>query len=205
MRKGSNVNRTVKTQPYLFPSNQKKPKPISKTQVGNLLRDLAEKAEIKIKNGKSLSFHCFRKMFVSGSIDSGIGLTAGKILCGKTVDSSDSTYLTTVKLRKHFTQLKKFLTINEQPKIETEKIDSLKKAINRLQEDLSTQKIIAETVSEENQKLKSQIKDLRKSQIGLEKKVDKMTNIFQASFEDLTRASIKTIDDLEKKTRTKKK
>jgi len=101
---------------YLFPSNQKKSKPISKTQVGNLLRDLAEKAEIKIKNGKSLSFHCFRKMFVSASIDSGIGLTAGKILCGKTVDSSDSTYLITVKLRQHFIQLKKFLTINEQPK-----------------------------------------------------------------------------------------
>ena len=31
------------------------------------------------------------------------------------------------------------------------------------------------------------------------------TTRFQATFEDLTRASIKTIDDLEKKTRTKKK
>ena len=30
--------------PFMFPSNQKKPKPISTTQVGNLLRDLAQKA-----------------------------------------------------------------------------------------------------------------------------------------------------------------
>jgi len=49
--------------PFLFPSNQKKNKPISKSQMGNLLKDLAEKAEIKVANGKSLSFHCFRKMF----------------------------------------------------------------------------------------------------------------------------------------------
>ena len=93
--------------PFLFPSNQKKNKAISKSQMGNLLRDLAEKAEIKVANGKSLSFHCFRNMFLSAAIDSGVGLTVGKILCGKTVDSSDSTYLTTVKLRQHFVQLKK--------------------------------------------------------------------------------------------------
>jgi integrase len=191
--------------PYLFPSNQKRIKHISNTQMGNLLRDLAQKAEIKIKNGKSLSFHCFRKMFVSASIDSGIGLTAGKILCGKTVDSSDSTYLTTVKLRKHFIQLKKFLTINEQPKIETEKIESLKKAINKLQEDLSTQKIIAETVSEQNRNLKSKIEKLEKGQSGLEKKVDTMTTLFQATFNDLVKTSLETIDDIEKKAETKKK
>jgi integrase len=191
--------------PYLFPSSQKAPKPISKTQLGNLLRDLAEKARIKINNNKRLTFHCFRKMFLSAAIDSGIGLTAGKILCGKTVDNSDSTYLTTVKLRQHFIQLKKFLTINEQPKVETEKIESFKKAINKLQDDLSTQKIIAETVSEENLNLKSQIEELRKGQSGLEKKVDKITDMFRVTFGDLTKASIETIADLKKKAGTKKK
>ncbi|MFH1328240.1 MAG: site-specific integrase, partial [Candidatus Bathyarchaeota archaeon] len=155
--------------PYLFPSNQKNLKSISKTQVGNLLRDLAQKAEIKIANGKSLSFHCFRKMFLSAAIDSGIGLTAGKILCGKTVDSNDSTYLTTVKLRQHFIQLKKFLAINEQPKIETEKIESLKKAIVKLQEDLTSQKIISENVTEKNLELELRIEELTSGQTGLEK------------------------------------
>jgi hypothetical protein len=132
-------------------------------------------------------------------------LIAGKILCGKTVDKSDSTYLTTIKLKQHFIQLKRFLTINQQPRVETEKIESLKKAVSKLQEDLSTQKIVAETVSEENRKLKSQIEDLRRSQSGLETKVDEMTNLFQATFGDLTKASIETINDHEKKSQTKKK
>ena len=187
--------------PYLFPSSRKAPQPISKTQLGNLLRDLAEKAGIKINNNKRLTFHCFRKMFLSAAIDSGIGLTVGKILCGKTVDNSDSTYLTTIKLKQHFIQLKRFFTINQQPKVETEKLESLKKAINRLQEDLSTQKIIAETVSEENHKLKLQIEDLKKSQSGLETRVDKMANLFQATFGDLVKTSLETIDNLEKKSK----
>jgi integrase len=185
--------------PYLFPSSRKPPKPISKTQLGNLLRDLAEKSGIIINNNKRLTFHCFRKMFLSAGIDSGIGLTAGKILCGKTVDSSDSTYLTTVKLRQHFNQLKRFLIINQQPKIETEKIESLKKAVNKLQEDLSTQKIIAETVSEENRKLKSQIEDLKKGQTDLNEKINNMTTMFQVTFGGLAKASAEEIVKFQKK------
>jgi len=191
--------------PHLFPSSRKAPKPISKTQMGNLLRDLAEKAGIKINNNKRLTFHCFRKMFLSAAIDSGIGLTAGKILCGKTVDNSDSTYLTTVKLQQHFIQLKRFLTINQQPKVETEKIESLKMAVNKLQEDFNTQKTIAETVSQENYKLKSQIEDLKKRQSDLEKKVDKMTTLFQETFGDLVKASTEEIVEPKKKAETEKK
>ena len=191
--------------PHLFPSNQKNSKPISTTQVGNLLRDLAQKAEIKIANGKSLSFHCFRKMFLSAAIDSGIGLTAGKILCGKTVDSSDSTYLTTVKLRQHFIQLKKFLTINEQPKIETETIESLKKAIVKLQEDLTSQKIINEAITKKSLEQKLELDQLRKGQIELEKQVDEIrTTLFSKSFDNLVKSSIETINEIEKRSRTKK-
>jgi len=191
--------------PYLFPSSRKTPKPISKTQLGNLLRDLAEKTGIKINNNKRLTFHCFRKMFLSAAIDSGIGLTAGKILCGKTVDSSDSTYLTTVKLRQHFNQLKRFLTINQQPKIEIEKIESLKMAVNKLQEDLSTQKIITETVSEENRKLKSQIEDLKKGQTGLNEKINNMTTMFQETFGGLAKSSAEEIVKFQKKARKREK
>jgi hypothetical protein len=191
--------------PFLFPSNQKKSKPISKSQMGNLLRDLAEKAEIKVANGKRLSFHCFRKMFLSAAIDSGVGLTVGKILYGKTVDASDSTYLTTVKLKQHFVQLKKFLTIEMQPKVEEDKVASLKRAVTQLQKDLSTQKIISETLSEENQKLKHELKQFKESQSGLEDKVDTMTTLFQSTFINLTKASLETINDLKKRNRTKKK
>ena len=186
--------------PYLFPSNQKKIKPISTTQIANLLRDLAGRANIKITNGKRLTFHCFRKMFLSAAIDSGIGLTAGKILCGKTVDTSDSTYLTTIKLRQHFIQLKKFLTINEQPQVEQDKIESLNMAIAKLQEELTSQKIINEAITKENLKQKSELQKLKKDQMITEKKVDTiMTTLFQSGFKDLVRSSADKIVDKQKK------
>jgi len=150
----------TKDNPYLFPSSQNNPKPISRTQIGNLLNNLAKKAGINVNNGKSLTFHCFRKMLLSASIDSGIGLTAGKKLVGKKIPQSDDTYLTTVNLGNKFNELKKFLTINEQPKIERETIDSLKKAVSKLQEDLNTQTTITRTISEENQKMKKSIKEM---------------------------------------------
>jgi hypothetical protein len=100
-------------------------------------------------------------MFLSAAIDSGIGLTAGKKLCGKAISQSDDTYLTTVHLKEKFIQLKRFLAIQEQPKIETEKIESLKNAINRLQEDLTQQRLITETISEENVRTKKEIDRLQ--------------------------------------------
>jgi integrase len=143
---------------YLFPSNGKSH--ISDEWLNKLLQRLAEKSEIAM-NGKSLTFHCFRKMFLSTAIDSGIGLTAGKKLVGKAIPKSDDTYLTTIKLRQKFIQLKKFQSIKEQPKAETEKIESLKKAINTLQEELTRQKLITDTISEENIKTKKELKKLQ--------------------------------------------
>jgi len=88
-------------------------------------------------------------------------LTAGKKLCGKTIAQSDDTYLTTVNLRQKFVQLKKFLTIMEQPKAEAEKAESLKSAINKLQEELTQQRTITEAISEENINIKKQIDKLQ--------------------------------------------
>lgn len=143
---------------YLFPSNGESH--ISDEWVNRLLQSLAEKAGILL-NGKDLTFHCFRKMFLSAAIDSGIGLTAGKLLCGKSVPQSDETYLGTVNFRQKFIQLKKFLSIKEQPKVETEKIESLKSAINKLQEDLTQQKLITDTISEESIKTKKEFEKLQ--------------------------------------------
>ncbi len=142
---------------YLFPSNGESH--ISDEWMNRLLQRLAEKAQISM-NGKDLTFHCFRKMFLSAAIDSGIGLTAGKKLCGKAIAESDDTYLTTVHLKEKFLQLKRFLAIKEQPRIEAEKIDSLKGAINSLQEQLTQQKVITDTISEENVKVKKEIQRL---------------------------------------------
>ena len=158
-----------KDNPFLFPSNGKRP--ISDEWLNRLLQKLAVKAQIEL-NGKSLTSHCFRKMFLSASIDSGVGLTAGKKLCGKAIPKSDDTYLTTVKLREKFIQLKKFLTISQLVKPETqEKIESLKKVVTNLQIELTDQKIISETVTEENIHIKKEIEDLKK---GLDDKVKQL-------------------------------
>jgi integrase len=146
--------------PYLFPSNGESH--ISDEWLNRLLQRLAEKAQIRL-NGKSLTFHCFRKMFLSASIDSGVGLTAGKKLCGKAIGESDDTYLTTVNLREKFVQLKKFLTIKETPKLEDSKIiESLKGTVAKLHEDLAQQKIVTDAVTEKNIKISKDVEKLEK-------------------------------------------
>jgi len=149
--------------PFLFPSNQKQNKPISKSQMGNLLRDLADKAEIKVSNGKSLSFHCFRKMFLSASIDSGVGLTSGKKLIGKVIPQSDDTYLTTVQLRTKFIQLKKFLTIKQNAKHgNAEDIENLKNVVTKLQKDLTQERTITRAVTEKNMQISKDLEEMKK-------------------------------------------
>jgi len=122
------------------------------------LKRLAEKAQLDL-NGKRLTFHCFRKMFLSASIDSGIGLTAGKKLCGKAIARSDDTYLTTVKLREKFMQLKKFLTIKQSVKLESDKVEKLERAVSRLSEELEQQKTITQAVRGENLKVRKECKE----------------------------------------------
>ena len=147
-----------KSNPYLFPSNGKSH--ISDEWMNRLLQRLADKAQIDL-NRKKFTFHCFRKMFISASIDSGIGLTAGKKLSGKAIAQSDDTYLTTVNLRKKFIQLKRFLTIKEQPKIDTNQLEALKDAVTKLQEDLTRQKLITDTITQDNMKTKEQLDKLQ--------------------------------------------
>lgn len=93
-------------------------------------------------------------MFLSASIDSGIGLTAGKKLVGKTIPQSDDTYLSNVQLHEKFIQLKKYLAIRQKVKPGNhERIEELRKAVLKLQEDINTYKTVAETVTKENRNL----------------------------------------------------
>jgi len=144
--------------PFLFPSNGQSH--ISDEWLSKLLKRLVRKAKISL-NGKKLTFHCFRKMFLSTSIDSGIGLTAGKMLCGKAIAQSDETYLTTVKLREKFIQLKKFLSIFKQPSLDADQLEGLKDAVTKLQEDLTRQKLITDTITQNNLKVKQQLDKLQ--------------------------------------------
>jgi hypothetical protein len=86
-------------------------------------------------------------MLLSATIDSGIGLTAGKKLVGKTIPQTDDTYLTTIKLREKFIQLKKFLTIKQQTQTDDQQLEKLTSLVAKLSEDLEQQKTITQTVT----------------------------------------------------------
>jgi integrase len=140
---------------YLFSSNGKSH--ISDEAISKMLTRLAERAQINL-NGKSLTFHCFRKMFLSAAIDSGIGLTAGKKLCGKAIPRSDDTYLTTVNLKEKFVQLKKFLSIRQTDKAEGQQLEKLSSAVAKLAEKLEHQKTITQAVTGENLRLRDEFR-----------------------------------------------
>jgi site-specific recombinase XerD len=140
---------------HLFSSNGKSH--LSDEAISKMLNRLAEKAQINL-NAKSLSFHCFRKMFLSTSIDSGIGLTAGKKLCGKAIAKSDDTYLTTVKLKEKFSQLKKFLTIKQTLKSEDQELEKLGSIVAKLALELEQQKVITQSVTDENLKIRGEFR-----------------------------------------------
>jgi len=167
-----------KDNPYLFPSNGKRS--ISDEWLNNTLRDLASKARIATGD-KSLHFHLFRKMFLSAGIDSGCGLTAAKMLCGKAIAKSDSTYLTTVKLRERFLQIKRFLTIEQQAETGSQaKVEQLGSAVAKLQEELTNQKTINDAVVKQLGELKAMVTgmgaELKEAQRGtmLWEKAEKM-------------------------------
>ena len=145
-----------KENPYLFPSNAKNH--ISDEWLNRLLSKLVEKAKINLNNEK-LTFHCFRKMFLSAWIDTGIGLIPGKKLVGKSIAKSDDTYLTTINLRAKFI-LKKFLSIINKPTINTDQLEALRDAVTNLQEDLTRQKLITDTITQDNLKTKEQLDKL---------------------------------------------
>ena len=171
-----------KENPYLFAGNGKSH--ISDEWLNNTLRSLAAKGGVSLGD-KSMHFHLFRKMFLSACIDSGVGLTAGKILCGKSIPKSDSVYLTTINLRAKFVQLRRSLSIQELPKVEAEKVEGLKNAINKLQEELTQQKLITDTISEGNITMKNENMDMKQRTTKTEQKLAELEKLIRQTLEQI--------------------
>lgn len=113
-----------------------------------------------------------------------------KKIVGKSIAKSDNTYLTTVKLRAKFIQLKKFLIIKEQPQIEKINIDQLKLAINKLQEEITIQKTIINTISEANLQISKDNLKLRNDFKELDKNlVSRLDELVKSAFEELKEIS----------------
>ncbi|HKZ93674.1 MAG TPA: tyrosine-type recombinase/integrase [Candidatus Bathyarchaeia archaeon] len=102
------LRKRKKPSPFLWPSNGKHP--LDEDSFGVWLKNLAEKAGIKTGNQK-LTFHCFRRLLMRAAIETGVGLTAAKLMVGKAVEKSDETYIAKARLDKVFTKLSKYLNV----------------------------------------------------------------------------------------------
>jgi integrase len=92
-----------KPNPYLFPSNGKSY--LDEDTFGWNLKELARKAGIAIPKGKRLTFHVFRKLFISTGKNLNVDPDTIKALCGKKVDADILTYMTTVQWREAFSKI----------------------------------------------------------------------------------------------------
>lgn len=97
-----------KKSPFLWPSNGVHP--LDEDSFGVWLKKLAEKAGIKTGNQR-LTFHCFRRLLMRAAIETGVGLTAAKLMVGKAVARSDETYIAKAKLKDAFIKLGKYLNV----------------------------------------------------------------------------------------------
>jgi chromosome segregation ATPase len=101
-------------------------------------------------------------MFLTYCIEAGVGLTAGKLMCGKAVAKSDSTYIHNARLKKLFIQLQKMTRITDAAVYTagTDRIEQLEKTIETLQKDLISYKTGLELSVKENMELKGTVKEL---------------------------------------------
>jgi len=149
-----------KLNPYLFPSNGKGP--ISDDTVTNILRSLAESAKLKVPKGQALTFHCFRKLFLTYCIESGVGLTAGKLMCGKAVPKTDGTYVRNTRLKKLFVQLQKMIRVTDVVAYTagTDRVEQLEKTIETLKRDTLSHKTAWELGAKKLKALEKQVQSL---------------------------------------------
>jgi integrase len=150
-----------KLNPYLFPSNGEGP--ITDDTVNNILCSLCEKAKIKVPKGQALTFHCFRKMFLTYCIEAGVGLTAGKLMCGKAVAKSDSTYIHNARLKKLFLQLQKMIRVTDVATYMAgqDRVALLEQTIETLKQEVLSHRTAWELSAKKNEAMRKELTELR--------------------------------------------
>lgn len=98
---------------YLFPSNGEGY--FDPESVNRILRQLAEKAKIKIPKNKRLRFHALRKRFLSTCANLSVDVNTAKVLCGKSVEKSMLSYLSEVEHREAFIRVHQRLKLTATP------------------------------------------------------------------------------------------
>lgn len=102
---------TIAGKEFLFPTNGKHG--IDEDTLGQALKALAKKAGIIIPTSKQLTFHTFRKLFISTGKNVGISDDVVKALCGKSVDSDIRCYMTGIQWKEAFSKIADVLKIQQ--------------------------------------------------------------------------------------------
>jgi integrase len=124
-----------KLNPYLFPSNGEHY--LDEDTIGWNLKELAKKAGLTIPKGKRLTFHAFRKLFISTGKNLNIDPDVIKALCGKKVDTDILTYMTTVQWREAFSKIAETLKIQALPTRNHVRLEELEERNKKLEEQIS--------------------------------------------------------------------
>lgn len=163
-----------KLNPYLFPSNSEGS--ITDDTVNNILRSLAEKAKIKVPKRQALTFHCFRKMFLTSCIEAGVGLTAGKLMCGKAVAKSDSTYIHNARLKKLFLQLQKMTRVTDVATYMAgqDRVEQLEQTIETLKQEVLSHRTVWELSAKKNEAITEQLRKKDQETKALREKIGKL-------------------------------
>lgn len=124
-----------KPNPYLFPSNGKGY--LDEDTFGWNLKELSHKAGMAIPKGKRLTFHAFRKLFISTGKNLNLDPDVIKALCGKKVDADILTYMTTVQWREAFSRIGEALKIQVLPTKNHVRLEELEERNKKLEEQIS--------------------------------------------------------------------
>ena len=111
------------TNAYLFPTNGTHG--IDEDTLGQTLKALAKKAGIVVPQNKQLTFHTFRKLFISTGKNVGVSDDVVKALCGKSVESDIRTYMTGIQWREAFSKIADVLKIQQMPNKNHAKLEEL--------------------------------------------------------------------------------
>lgn len=162
------LKKRERSSPYLWPSNEKHP--LDQDSFGIWLKKLAVRAGIKTAN-QSLTFHCFRRLLMRAAIETGVGLTAAKLMVGKAVMKSDETYIAKARLRDAFTKLSKYLNVT---RVEAPSQPELAKTIVNQQHEIAD--------------LKETVSDLTKRLDVIEKEMDRLRIRHQYQYKSIPTA-----------------
>jgi len=121
--------------PFLFPTNGKHG--IDEDTLGQALKALAKKAGIVIPSNKQLTFHTFRKLFISTGKNVGVSDDIIKALVGKSVDSDIRTYMTGIQWRESFAKIAEQLKIVQATNKNHVRLEELEERNKKLEEQTS--------------------------------------------------------------------